>query len=746
MKKIIIIFVIVAFILTSCSSDTGESDIAQNTQGYGSEVSSSDTTSSDTESSNTEKGAESSSTAAETSTLEKTTTTAETSTQADEPTDEFTDLPINPTDREKMLAENIEGADILDKYRVKNIDELLKVIGRDRVIYLYPGNYNFFRSDLYKSTSNKNALNGKSPFYYVQTGQGNFLIFSSLKNTAFIGVPDEGVSQISYPTKYNRAAAVSFENCSNIRLENLSFYHEKGNSDSLAIISSKGVAINNCRIAGEGFTGLHCYKTHYLSIKDSAFINSPAITFDNCSVFTFTNTQLSAQCMYNIKTCSSFDFESCFLSDSLRNKFSFGSVEAFMNYYRDNYYLADDGEIVFDWISGLKDFHSNVAKIVFSNEAPGGNELEYRLHVNHGYFSKRVSGSDTLSNIGGVYIGDSIDDLYWFSDKSNISNYFDYSIKSKSNESGVDKSGKSMIMYDRKANQYYTFNKLGIPAIMNPQGTAYISLEELLSYDKLTLSDLVGLYGNAYTFINGVYSYKNGLSFSYNKANNLITNLSFGNLQYFPHKVYKLHGYLNDDGIQDTLVALYSHIGIQINGSEEFTYWDKIPGTDVKLVDINYDGISEIYFPFLMDKLYSIKNGQIINVFDKLTTELRSIFEYELTGNELFVGYKSGISGTRKSLIFSIPENIIYKKADGLDLPVVTDTLKVEIIEENNEWLFKVKYDLHLKTGESSSKPDSSCTPFDKQDLLVDVARITVVGRYLGEDFEIISADVTSEY
>ncbi len=644
------ILTIAALMLTSCNSNAG------NTQSSRTETSGSPTASSHPTIPNTDSSTASLTLPAESSASETTSTpvpttapepastsTASVTTSSPPATEdlyeypvglEFAENPIIPTNYEMTLSENIEGTDELEKYRVRSIDELLKVLGRNRIIYLYPGNYDFYQSDLFINIDEALQDNFNNLYYQIYHAYSPKLIYTCLKNTIFIGVPSEGRTKTDILTNNSFASVMMFEDCADISLINLNIVHPLGlycNGSVLDVKNTRGISIENCTLSGYGATVISAVSTQDVTVKDSKIIDCSfnLLNLSCCSGFVFNNTEFSEAGSYHFYDDSGFEFKSCFFTSSPEDKFNHNSAEDFMSF-----------------ISGIK------------------------YPINNG-------------------------DIF--------------------------------------------------------------RLKELLAFDNLTKDDLIDLYGKSFYLKEGYQTYNNGLKFKCDSENNNeVTHISFGNVSFNPKNVRRLAGHLDSDGIIDRIAVFpmgYSVGGILIiSDNPQLPKFKRITAynIDTKLVDVNNDGIDEIYIADQKTQLFGIRNGELIDLFDELAKELKGVFEYEMLENELYLAYKPSMPETSKFERFTIPEKLIYKiKRDNklIDVPVLSDALDFDVVRENDEWAVKVSFNIHLKTTEYYYGPlGGGSDPFEMSDLMLNIGEVILSGRYNGSDFVVTSVDIVSRF
>lgn len=158
-------------------------------------------------------------------------------------------------------------------------------------------------------------------------GNSYYLVIRNVENFQLVGrKTSRGITRIS--SNMQDQNVISFENCKNIKLENIRFEHAKGQDDCegdvLAFNDCSKVGIDRCELLGSGSTGLTTNKVIGLSmnntlIKDCSknimnIMLTKDITFKRC---TFKNTpgKIVMQNTREYINVQDIVFEECIFSD-----------------------------------------------------------------------------------------------------------------------------------------------------------------------------------------------------------------------------------------------------------------------------------------------------------------------------------------------------------------------------------------------------------------------------------------------
>ena len=156
-------------------------------------------------------------------------------------------------------GKSVNGEDI---YRVSTVDEFLAAIGSNRVIALENGVYDLSLAAGYGSDSGEN-------WYWQEAFDGYELVISGVKGLRISGGPDK--SEILTPPRY--AEVLSFENCLDITLQNLTLGHspEPGicSGGVLYLESSANIKVENSYLFGCGIIALQAYNCKSVHVTDS---------------------------------------------------------------------------------------------------------------------------------------------------------------------------------------------------------------------------------------------------------------------------------------------------------------------------------------------------------------------------------------------------------------------------------------------------------------------------------------------
>ena len=155
------------------------------------------------------------------------------------------------------------GPDGRQEFHVKTIDEFLVAIGSDRVIYLDAALFDL------SSASNYGGYGGT--YYYWQANyDGPGLVISGVSNMSIIGL---GQEQTNIETLPRYADVLSFLDCSDITIQNLTAGHTKGagscSGDVFSFRNCADCTVMNCGLFGCGVNGVNAYGCQNLAVQET---------------------------------------------------------------------------------------------------------------------------------------------------------------------------------------------------------------------------------------------------------------------------------------------------------------------------------------------------------------------------------------------------------------------------------------------------------------------------------------------
>ena len=407
----------------------------------------------------------------------------------------------------------------LQKYYVHNADDFLDAIGPDRVIFLYPGDYDLLATKFYKSAANSSKGVLGSSYYSLCENSVSGIQFSDVSNLEIVGLPQENKSMVDFITSDMSATVLNFRNCTNIKISNLNIGHTPSAScigDVISIKKSNNIIIDNCILFGCGVNGLVCNNTQNVEVKNSKIIDCSFALMDlnKCNDFAFKNTEFSQERVeMRHSRCDYISFENCFLTGELDKKLNFPDIGSMVQYIYEHKNPIDNGDITFNWVKGYQAYGPKYAKIELNNDNLKKKNLKIQIAVDMGHFI--INDNGVMVDVGKQYIGTNLDHIYWTKNDNDSESYgFCYFKIYSSSDNSLISSWKCKLLYSSQTNSCYTLHERGIPAVVSPMGNKYI-YEDLLTMGNVSLSELIHKFGDSYTvrdgFMGKEYLYDTGL-------------------------------------------------------------------------------------------------------------------------------------------------------------------------------------------------------------------------------------------
>jgi hypothetical protein len=302
------------------------------------------------------------------------------------------------------------------EYDVHNAGELIDTIGSDRVIRLYPGNY-----DLYDAFTAEELERGSDNSKFSESDyQINFnrsvITFKNLENVQLIGMADSDGQQIDFITDNLDGCVLSLENCENISLANFNIGHNPRSTgcsgDVLRLTSVSNVKIDNCRLFGCGFNGLVIKNSDNLKINNSAVVDCSysILDMEKLNTCRFHNTEFTAAGGFRLFACQGVVFEECYFSEEPDRKITLDSAESLIKYIQTREPLWDSGRteqaIDIEAIESILPIEDNSLETLL--EYYGDNyivrqETDYTKYI---YESGQVLAEHEKGRVSSIKIGD----------------------------------------------------------------------------------------------------------------------------------------------------------------------------------------------------------------------------------------------------------------------------------------------------------------------------------------------------
>ena len=202
-----------------------------------------------------------------------------------------------PLDKQTLpVSERPEGTKLSDgttEYHVSNVDELLKCLGDDCVIYLDGDDYEISACASYGKDGGEN-------YYWTHCYDGYGLVIIGADNLRIVGA--EGKTNMELMPR--SADVLSFKYCSRVTVENLVLGHVKGagscTGDVVSFMGCEECTLSNCELYGCGVNGVNAFGSRDIHVNDSEIYECSmyAAVVSDCEGTEFNNVTIR-DCGYN---------------------------------------------------------------------------------------------------------------------------------------------------------------------------------------------------------------------------------------------------------------------------------------------------------------------------------------------------------------------------------------------------------------------------------------------------------------
>lgn len=234
-----------------------------------------------------------------------------------------------------------QGAPTGKVYNVRTAEEFLNALGSNRTIRvnshfnLTPALASYISRNKIKTVKGNNCYYPTSGIYVKDWGEYE-LTFYGIQNLTIEGV---NVATAHIQIEHYAAFVLSFENCSNIKLKNLTLGHvEQGACDGgvVQMNSCSNCSITNCDLYGCGTYGICADGSDHITFSNSTIRDCSygIMWLDGCSDVHFTGSKFIRNEEFEligILNCAKVDFTNCKISQNKGTLFHFNCNVLFKN-------------------------------------------------------------------------------------------------------------------------------------------------------------------------------------------------------------------------------------------------------------------------------------------------------------------------------------------------------------------------------------------------------------------------------